>query len=293
MMRAEWWRFTRQLTSLHKTLQSIQKHLESIPKKDEPHKHTGDLQDAGPIDVLVSKLTLPVAVDEYYKSTKDGHPRGKWGWLKFGLEVGGLVALVAYVIITARTFGEIKKQSASAQQQTEIVRKQFKAIDRPWLSASANLVGPIVIDHSGPHVTLTVRLKNTGNSPAVHVEVMCNLRPVYLPPPFAKSDPDCENFRSGTEKGGGALFPGDTMEFPATSVILPSLLAAYRAQASRAYLQWTVCIAYGFTFENSDHKTTVEYILHGPSRTNIDIGVGVKNLTMKNVTLTMFNTDAN
>jgi hypothetical protein len=130
-------RILRELKALNESVRAgfsgVQKQIEAVAKNGEAHENSTDMQDAKPCDVLVSKLTLPKTVEEYYQSHKDERPserpRGKWGWIKFCMEAGGLIALVVYVVFTARTLKETRKQAAAAQGQLDVMRSG----QRPWL----------------------------------------------------------------------------------------------------------------------------------------------------------------
>lgn len=84
--------------SLHKILDSIQKQTETIAKNSQPQKDSADSQDIRPLDILVSTLTLPVAVDDYYKSRKDDRPRCIWSWLRL---VTVLCSLVVWSLMSS------------------------------------------------------------------------------------------------------------------------------------------------------------------------------------------------
>lgn len=160
------------LQSLQRVLASIQKQTETIAKNSESQKDTGDVRDARPLDVLVSKLTLPVAVDEYCKSHRGEQPRGKWGWLRLAMEVAGLGALAAYAIVTAWTLSEIKKQAHAAQDQAGFMQRQLEATGRPWLGLNPSVkIERITVSKGGMGADLVVPVKNYGVSPATYVGV--------------------------------------------------------------------------------------------------------------------------
>ena len=162
----------KRLQSLQKSLDSIQKQTEIVATNSESKKDSGNLQDAGPLDVLVSKLTLPEAIDEYCKSHKDDQPRGGWGWFRLAMEVSGLVALVAYVIVTACSLSEIKKQAEAAQKQAGFMQRQLEATGRPWLGLNTSVkIERITVSKGAMGAELVVPVKNYGVSPATHVGV--------------------------------------------------------------------------------------------------------------------------
>jgi hypothetical protein len=121
-------RLLKALKSISILLESIQKQLEAISKQskadicnDEPRQHK----------LIVSVDSLPPTIPSYYESENNERPtKQKWERIKRGLEFAGLAAVVAYVIVTACTLSEIKRQAASAQEQVSIMRKQIKLSER-------------------------------------------------------------------------------------------------------------------------------------------------------------------
>ena len=165
-------RLLRELRELSETVSAgfhgVQKQIEAVAKNSQSHENSTNVKDAEPCDVLVSKLTLPKAVEEYYQSHKDERPRGKWGWIKFLMEAGGLIALVVYVIVTSQTLKETKKQAAASQGQLNLMRFG----QRPWLGVFGQVVinrpphFQVIADSVGLEMEGRYVVKNFGTSPA-------------------------------------------------------------------------------------------------------------------------------
>jgi hypothetical protein len=152
-------------------LLGLQQHIKTIAEDSKSHKNPANVKDAEPCNVLVSKLALPEAVEEYYKSHTDDRPRGKWGWVRFCMEAGGLVALVVYVIITGRTLNETRKQVTAAQHQLDVMR----SAQRPWIGifGTMSLSSEPVFKVRTRSISVTMEgvytLKNFGTAPAFNV----------------------------------------------------------------------------------------------------------------------------
>ena len=157
MNKGEWLKLSRQWQYLQNTLHQIQEHTKSIAKNTEPKEKTDDIHDSIPSDVLVcatAKPTFPVAAASHYDPKKDERPRSFWGWLRLAIEVVGLLALVAYVIVAGWTFSEIKRQNR-LDKQAWVMPFEFKK----------------TINTTGDTTGANVFYKNTGKTPALNFHI--------------------------------------------------------------------------------------------------------------------------
>jgi hypothetical protein len=169
-----------EVRSLHQILDVIQKHLESIRKHSDAEQQPANPQPTHPQAVIISELNLPIATTRYYESQERQEPSNIWRVLKPWIEVGGFLALVAYVIVTANTLSEIKKQVSAAESQVGIMRNQLEAADRPWVTVELQIAAPLTFNDNGDlHISFMFTLKNVGRSVATNATVYVS---VFVPP---------------------------------------------------------------------------------------------------------------
>lgn len=146
-------------------LRLISEQLKAIHEDSKANKGSNQPQ---PQKVIVSELSLPVAITEQY-SPKEQRSKKRWRYIKFFLEFAALLAGGSLAIFTFRTLREIRRQSAAAQGQLAVMQTG----QRPWLG----LLGT-VNKSSGPTVRFfnptsvnyelegTFIVHNFGTSPA-------------------------------------------------------------------------------------------------------------------------------
>jgi hypothetical protein len=157
MKLAEW---RHRLKLLQSALDNIQKSIESIDKNTKPHSGPANSQPANPQAIIVDRFNLPVEATRYYESQQRQESPKIWRILKPWVEFGSFAALVAYVIVTADTFREIKRQTPNIEKSAgvavkslEVTNRAYLAIGSPQLAATGVEIA-IPIENHG-HVAAT------------------------------------------------------------------------------------------------------------------------------------------
>ena len=66
---------------------------------------------------------------------------------------------------------DMESTIAAAQESNRLNRDAFITTQRPWIAARVEIAGPLEYDVNGLNVSAFFYLTNTGNSPAIHVNV--------------------------------------------------------------------------------------------------------------------------
>ncbi len=269
MNRHEWRLITTGIADARGLLESINKQLEAISKNSESDESPRNAECVRKFDLLISKLTLPVAIEEYCKSHKDEKPRDAWGWLRLILEFAGVVSVVAYVVLTYCTLDEMRTQA-------RIMRKQLEASDRAWIkvvdvipldeSVPPSTVGTSLTfsaDGRGGYLNFKVVLKNIGKSVATPVSVLVKTFPTSLY--RSPTEPIDERRKlCGEKKSPEAeftIFPEDTQlayrarQFDSTP--MGQTIGKSPQKAGRLFILG--CINYNYASSTTNHQTGFIY----------------------------------
>ena len=154
------------IQSLQRTLDHIKTQLEAI---SEHNKAATQQQDPDRHQSRASIVTLHPSVDTYY-SAENNERKSRHRWLVFERLVAfcGLLAIIAYVVVTAYTLGEIKRQANSAQEQLTAGAEHFRLDERPWVGISFTAAAKITVT-VGKSFFVPVTLINSGRTPAKNV----------------------------------------------------------------------------------------------------------------------------
>jgi hypothetical protein len=85
----------------------------------------------------------------------------------FWVNVFTLVVLGFYTLFTYRILCATKKSADAAKTSADTGKTELELSRRPWLSADFAVMGPLIIDKDGAHLTIQVAVVNFGQSPAV------------------------------------------------------------------------------------------------------------------------------
>lgn len=80
-----------------------------------------------------------------------------------------VLAASVYAGIAAYQACQMRIATVASQQSVIIARKELELSERPWIAAEVSLVGPLVFDANGAHVTIRIDIKNVGHSVALNV----------------------------------------------------------------------------------------------------------------------------
>jgi hypothetical protein len=103
-----------------------------------------------------------------------------------------------------RTLQSIEAQAAMMTRQAELMDSQLNEMreagkqaarhlsltQRPWISMSVSIVGPLVSDDQGVHITVRIQLANVGSSPAIGVMIHPVFYLVHVDRPHPKAERD-------------------------------------------------------------------------------------------------------
>jgi hypothetical protein len=160
----------------------------------------------------------------------------------------------------------------AAKKSADIAEKTMIGTQRPWVSVRLNLWSGLKFDEQGGHVSIVLRMKNVGNSPAVgtHVdaEVVLGFGPKYaiaeqkrMLATRQKAGP-----RLVDSTFGYMLFPGEEFLYEINFLISREQIKKYQTEMSRDFKKDRTifkfinpnivgCVIYGFSFDESVHKT--------------------------------------
>ncbi len=195
-----------------------------------------------------------------------------------------IVAIFTGVLFlaTVALFYSSEKVADAAKQSANVAEKTLVATQRPWVSVEMKIISPLTYDAEGnAQITIGFMLKNIGNSPAVELDLIAELHPIFGDA-VAKKQKLCDAVRkshpldSRVSEWGLVLFPQQSMPFgQALSVSHKEIEEFNLAQAGdspiwpKDRLIWPAkiigCVNYKFTFTDGYHQTGFVGLLHRPS----------------------------
>ncbi len=221
----------------------------------------------GRVEQLEREQKESRARDEEYKRLQVLYNK-RVAWFTGGLLVTSFITNLIYLDMsrTARKSIEVAKQSAdaaksaadAAKEAADTSRSQLELSERPWVSADAQIAGPLVFDKQGVHTTLQFILKNTGHSPAVGMLLDSELyiqNPTKVYPTVERKRLCDELIKRGPDLGE-TLFPGNvrrenwTVNAGQEDVLKSMKLVHGIVPAVVA------CIAYRPSFNSQSHYST-------------------------------------
>ena len=135
--------------------------------------------------------------------------------------IGGATVLIAIITGLQMFFGILgyrvtKKAADAAEKSADVASKSLQLIDRPWVSVSVELNGPLTVHQNGD-IELLIRcgVKNVGKSVAQHIDMHILPMPAYFKTTDRNEirnivwDKFAEFLRSEQPEMGFALFPSD------------------------------------------------------------------------------------
>ena len=169
-------------------------------------------------------------------------------------------------------------QSQEAKQQSIISTNQIELSQRPWVSASFVVQGPLVFDQDGGHITVLVSVKNTGHSPAAALTYDFKLYPTFLrvPDPIKERETMCTNVEDASavpsnRKSDETIFAGDEIvlnmrltmspeQIKNAMVDIPESMFPNSHPGNKNWVEWAPivlvsCFAYRPTFTEKQYHT--------------------------------------
>jgi hypothetical protein len=152
---------------------------------------------------------------------------------------------------------------AAMQTQADIMR----AAQRPWVKVALEIAGPLTFTPEEARVAIAFVLMNTGNSPAVNVEVHPEVAQTIQPKQNfvaqmleicrrVKTIPDDINTLIGQ-----TIFPGDTftqiMFLPKRRAEIEDAFSEFQNNPKNEYFTPEIvgCVSYRFAYQNGRHVT--------------------------------------
>jgi hypothetical protein len=151
------------------------------------------------------------------------------------------------------------------QTQADIMR----AAQRPWIKVALQVAGPLTYTSEEARVTIAFLLTNTGNSPAINVEVQPEIALAIQPKQqyVARMLEICQNAKTVPDNlnrlFGSTIFPGDTFPYVTS-------LPKKRSDIETAFSEFSNmegkkndwfspeiigCVSYRFPYQNGRHIT--------------------------------------
>jgi hypothetical protein len=241
-----------------KSNQANQSKAENDPKPKTPNVPTAPA------------LSPPVnngAPDEHIHNNSEGPPEPTLRWFAradcwTAIFTGALVAVgLATAILLLNQLAEMRDTTIIAQQQLE-------ASERPWLSADIAISGPLVFDKDGAHITMAIRLRNIGHSPAI--------RTAYRPELFAilgsndtvrERDKFCNQLMLESAEPSNAAFADTIFPTNESVTVSPWMVPMNKESIDfdsgrfRGIMHPTIifCVAYRSGFGKSQYDTSYVY----------------------------------
>lgn len=187
--------------------------------------------------------------------------------LKFWIE---LVAALATVAIAALTYAYVHYSS----KQWQTMRQELEISERPWISVAPVQFSGLTFDNNGGRFTIRLLIKNTGHSPATHVQLQAKLIPIKFGQEVF-SEPVKEQRRlcnsASTRKGreefaAFTLFPDEQTTRDAGMSMTPDEIKSAETKPPKWDKPFIVvlvagCVDYQFEFERGHHQTGFLYQL--------------------------------
>jgi hypothetical protein len=185
----------------------------------------------------------------------------------FWLGIATLLATLALGINQLRFLSrsvDVAAQSAqAAKQSAEIARDTLVASNRPWVSLfRPSIESALTWDKQGARVTVGVRFKNIGKSPAFDTEI--GIGPLYTGGSDVGLRNLCYSLKQGQiardrgpEKFTSVLFP-DELEARSRDLLIARNNDAERARGA------LICVDYGSRITGQYHSTGLAYFFSKP-----------------------------
>jgi hypothetical protein len=173
----------------------------------------------------------------------------------------------------AQISAEAAGSSAKAAHEANILsRDNFVATQRPWIVADISVGGPLKYDQNGVAVTMRIRLRNIGHSPATNVWV----HPKMMAPalgvddsynPIATQRTMIQEMKSRPAAAwGDTIFPGTPTEYLHTVSIGSEELKRIASHVEFLHLEVIGVVDYRFVFGTESHQTGFSFLVRRTPR---------------------------
>jgi hypothetical protein len=188
-----------------------------------------------------------------------------------------VLATIGLFVSSEQTVRVASRSADAAKQAADVAKDTLTATNRPWIQikaitiASSLIFEPTPDDHEG-RVNLNFLIKNTGNSPAVRIQVFTKLTIGNISDLRSAQKIYCDDIRALQDRGSNSrllqpeitLFPGDQISIASVAWMNPDQLAEFREWAGKipgAIVTPVIigCVLYEFTFAKGYHQTGIIY----------------------------------
>jgi hypothetical protein len=164
----------------------------------------------------------------------------------------------------------------AAKSAAQTAARELEFSKRPWISGEVSLTGPLVFDANGAHVDFSVKLKNAGHSPAIHVYPQISMVALQSPMDIAERQKKigCDRtrpFPAPQDLGGVTLFPYEDVppNYYRGSLSQSEIEAGLLKHAAPGYrgleLHLVGCIVYEPSIPNGKlYATGISFVLGEP-----------------------------
>lgn len=210
-------------------------------------------------------------------------------FLLVAVAIGGVGIAICSLRSLDRSVRAATRQASAAAVEAQTAQRQLELSERPWLSVTAAVVGPLVFDSHGAHIAVAFWLRNWGRSPATHMSLWGELTiPKVLDPlePIKVQYGMCEGMRRASVRNphgkrlGISVFPTNTIklkeifEATPTQVATGHQLKDFPGKTSRyIWPQVVGCVMYHFGAETYWTGFRYEIFNKNPGKPDLPGGI--------------------
>jgi len=123
---------------------------------------------------VVATLGAPVAIGKEESTSK---AQKVWKAMKTPLEVAGILAVIAYTILTYFMWREMHSSTTAAQKSVNAAQAQLELIGRPWLTVDFTVEPPgfVFTKDGSVQIAFRAHIKNVGHSAANKIVIPMNI----------------------------------------------------------------------------------------------------------------------
>ena len=237
------------------------------------------------------------AISDYVSNLKKNFDKVKDD-PKFIVEVVGIIAALAVIIIYVCQLHQMSEQSGAMKHQLEMA-------DRPWIKDTVRSNSDFMANNGAFSWAVTIRAENVGHSVATAIYPQTKLIAIqgadFIDAPRRKARELCDEVSARFEKvkddpvvWSNAIFPGDWSEFASSPILWPAEINSATtfhggAKVGESFIPMLIgCVEYHYATSEKPHKTWFVYTLsHSdnltiplPTRTFFSLGKTVPSANM-------------
>jgi hypothetical protein len=145
------------------------------PHQDSAQHHHCDIKSSICVRGVIEAKLPPDLENKRDAAEKKKESREK---KRFVVEILTLISVIIYAGLTALMYCSTKQSADAATSAAKTAASQLELAERPWVTADFEIAGPLVFDQSGAHIAVSIKLRNVGTTPAIHVVPQIGLFPI-------------------------------------------------------------------------------------------------------------------